>query len=417
MLSMCLRMRSPRSVAARVGCQIPHARPCTRNASSRSAGLVGMPNVGKSTLFNALVRQQLAQASNFPFCTIEPNVALVEVPDERLQRLAVMENSQRCQGWQLEFHDIAGLIAGASKGEGLGNAFLGNIRATNAILQVVRCFDDPGVIHVLDQPDPLRDIAIIENELVLADLQSVEKRQLANKKAKTAEAITQARLLAEVKPILEAGLPARSLLASTSLSPSDLEAWNRLQLLTQKPMLYVCNVSEEDAAIGNDMTRAVADHVTKTAAAGAASSAGTSDGEKAAGLAVVCAKLEAEAGALADADRDEFLQAYGLKSTGLDVIVKAAADLLSLQPFYTVGPTESRAWCIRKGWSAPQAAGVIHSDMQTGFIKAEVMAYEDVIAHKGEAGGRKAGLVRQEGKDYVMKEGDVCFFKFNAAKK
>jgi ribosome-binding ATPase len=416
-----------------------------RHASyERSAGLVGLPSAGKSTLFNALCARTAAEVGNFPFTTITPNIAPVAVPDPRLAELARLEGSQSVKQQQIVFHDIAGLIAGASKGEGLGNAFLGNIRAVSCMLHVVRCYEDPEIIHVLDTPDPARDIGIIDTELILADLQSVEKRLgggQALRKAKTPEAVTTARLLEEVRGVLESGLPARSF--ERNVSTSDLPVWDRLQLLTQKPVLYLCNVGETHAATGNAMTRVVADIAAEQAArdgrggdsssapapaAPAAAAAGSAAGSPAAAAApstptsvasVVCAKLEAEAALLPDADRVEFLSAYGLEGgvSGLDAVIRATATLLRLHTFYTVGPTEARAWTIPLGATAPQAAGVIHGDLESGFIKAELVSYADIVRHGGDAPARKGGAARNEGKEYVMRDGDVAVFKFAPPKK
>jgi ribosome-binding ATPase len=447
---------APARAAGRRG---PAARPY-----SRSAGLVGLPNVGKSTLFNALVRQQLAQASNYPFTTIEPNVALVEVPDARLAALAAAESSAAARRAQVTFHDIAGLIAGASTGAGLGNAFLGNIRAVSVILHVVRCFDDPDTIHVLSTPDPVRDVAVIDNELVLADLQTVEKRLaggLRRAAAKSPDAAVQVRLLEILRPALEAGVAARDVAAEvvgTGSSPADVAAWDALQLLTQKPVLYVCNVAEAHAATGNDMTRALQSELARRAAARAGAAGGApagtpapAGGSKAGGkgkpagapaagaptgpaaaaaaaaaagggppppatAAVVCAKLEAEAAELPDADAAALLREYGVPASALDAVIAASAALLRTSTFYTSGPTESRAWVVPAGSTAPAAAGAIHSDMEAGYIKAEVAPWRDVVAAGGFEAARKAGAIRAEGRDYVVADGDVVVFKFAGGK-
>lgn len=382
---------------------------CVANAT----GVVGVPNIGKSTLFNGLVRSQLAQAANYPFCTVEPNVALVEVPDARLRTLAGVAGSAKQLGWQIEYHDIAGLIKGASKGEGLGNAFLGNIRAVNCILQVVRCFVDPEILHVMDTPDPLRDISVLENELILADLQSIEKRTASKggRAAKTAEAATAAALLERARAALEEGFFAS--VAEAGLSPSEAAVWHKLQLLTQKPMMYVCNVGEGDAAGGNAMTAAVRAHVTTRAAAYAAR-AGVPPppaDELDASHAVVCAKLEAEAAMLPDDDRRDFLAAYGLDASGLDTIMRQSARLLRLHTYYTVGPAEARAWCIPVGATALEAAATIHSDFGKAFIRADITSYADYVACGGEKGAKDAAKVHSEGKDYVMQDGDVAVFR------
>lgn len=385
-----------------------------RRGVANATGVVGVPNIGKSTLFNGLVRSQLAQAANYPFCTVEPNVALVEVPDPRLAALAAVSGSARTVGWQIEYHDIAGLIKGASKGEGLGNAFLGNIRAVNCILQVVRCFVDPEVLHVMDAPDPVRDIAVLETELMLADLQSIEKRTAANRAgraAKTPEAAITAALLERARVALEDGFFAS--VAGEGLTPTEAGVWGKLQLLTQKPMMYVCNVGEGDAATGNAMSTAVRQHVTTRAAAYAAR-AGVPPPPAAAldaSHAVVCAKLEAEAALLPDADRAEFLAAYGVTTSGLDAIMRQSARLLRLHTYYTTGPAESHAWCIPVGATALEAAATIHSDFGKAFIRAEIVPYDDFIACGGEKGAKDAAKVRSEGKDYVMVDGDVAVFR------
>jgi ribosome-binding ATPase YchF (GTP1/OBG family) len=392
---------------------------------AHSSGLVGMPNVGKSTLFNALVRAQIAQASNFPFTTISPQTALVAVPDARLEALATLSGSAKVMPGQLAFTDIAGLIVeGASEGAGLGNAFLGDIRSCNAIIQVVRCFEDSEVIHVCDSPDPTRDIRIIEGELLLADLQSIEKRigkegARSKSKAVAAEADAQARLLAAVRPLLEAGIPARAYAAHV---PShERLAWERLGLISQKPMVFACNVDAEGVH-GNAMTASVQEYVWAQEAEHARTvpPPTTPGGARparsgAAAVTVVCAKLEAELSALGDEERAEYLSEYGLKASGLDALIAESARLLQVQSFYTTGPQEARSWSIPSGATAPEAAGAIHSDMQRGFIKAEVISYDDYVKYGGEAGVRAAGRLRSEGKEYIVAEGDVMVFKFNAA--
>ena len=387
-------------------------------------GLVGLPNVGKSTLFNALVRQQLANASNFPFCTIDPQRATAVVPDPRLAALAAVNQSERVTPHSVEIVDIAGLIAGASKGDGLGNAFLANIRETAAILECVRCFDtadgEDEIIHVLSHPDPCRDIDILENELALADLQSIEKR-LGGKQARTPEAVAVAALLGAARSLLEDGLPAR--LLEATLSPAERLLWPRLQLLTQKPLMYVLNVSEADVQAGgggrNDMTDAVRALVRERALA-LAGRAGVSPAAAAAAraavdasVAIVCAKLESEVAVLSDAERAEFLAVYGLQEPGMDGVLRSLAALLRQQVFYTSGPTETRAWSIGVGCTAVEAAACIHSDIARGFIKAEVTTYDDYVAAGGEEGARKAAKTRAEGKDYVLQDGDVVHFRHN----
>ena len=363
-----------------------------------NCGIVGLPNVGKSTLFNALTATQAAQAANYPFCTIEPNTGNVAVPDTRLDEIAQIANSEKIVHAQLEFVDIAGLVKGASQGEGLGNQFLGNIRETDAIIHVLRCFDDPDVTHVEGSVDPLRDAEVIETELLIADLESVEK-QIANlqKKARGAdkEAVAMMALAERVKAVLEGGKAARTL----ELSDEDeAKAFKQLQLLTAKPILYVCNVSEDDAAEGNAWSA----DVEKMAA------------EQGAQAVVICANIEAEIAQLDTAeDKQEFLETLGLAEAGLDKIIKAGFKLLGLQTYFTAGPKEARAWTIKLGAKAPEAAGVIHTDFEKGFIKAETIAFSDYVSLKGEQGAKDAGKMRQEGKDYLVQDGDVILFRFN----
>jgi GTP-binding protein YchF len=344
------------------------------------------------------------------------------MPDPRLAKLAQLHKSKNVRGQQIEFYDIAGLVKGASQGAGLGNKFLENIRSVSAIAQVVRCFNDPDIIHVHDSPDPIRDIKIIELELILADLQTCERRLAQKVKGLVGAAAgvkglvgaaaeahsSEQRLLKEAKGALEAGLSARSLLLRGAISDTDLVHWERLQLLTQKPLLYVTNVGEIDAKSGNDMTRSVESFVKEKAA----------KNESSAIVCCVSAKIEAELALLESSeDKREMLSAYGLNESGLDLIISSSAKLLGLQTFYTVGPQETRAWKIKVGSTAPQAAGVIHSDFEDGFIKAEVSSYNDVIKHGGDEGARKAGACRQEGKEYVVQDGDVMLFKAGGAKK
>lgn len=390
---------------------------------------MGLPNIGKSTLFNSLVRQQLAAAANFPFCTINPQTATAVVPDARLKALALVNKSESCIPQTLEIVDIAGLIAGASKGDGLGNAFLANVRETSAILEVVRCFTGSGgdgdggeeILHVMSSCDPVRDIGIIEAELALADLQSIEKRLGGGaggkgKMARTPEGAVLAKLLASSRELLEDGLPAR--LLESTLSPSERPLWPRLQLITQKPLMYVCNIGEGDVrAGGNDMTRAVKEHVQERARA-LVGRAGVPPAAAAAALAdcdscvsVVCAKLEAELAVLPDEERLEYLREYGLDQSGMDGLLARLAALLRQQVFYTAGPVETRAWAIPVGTTAQEAAGAIHSDIAKGFIKAEVTGYGDYMAAGGEEAARKAAVTRAEGKDYVMRDGDVVHFR------
>jgi GTP-binding protein YchF len=360
-------------------------------------GIVGMPNVGKSTLFNALTRTAAAQAANFPFCTIEPNVGEVNVPDPRLDRLAEIARSARVIPARITFVDIAGLVRGASKGEGLGNQFLANIRECEAIAHVLRCFEDPDVAHVEGRVAPLADAETVETELMLADLESVEKRLagLARKlKGGDKEAAQQARLLEAAQAALEAGRPARSI----AVAEEDARAWRLLQLLTAKPVLYVCNVEEASAATGNVHSDAVA----RMAAA------------EGAGCVVISAAIEEEIAQLDDTERAEFLEAIGLEEAGLDRLIHEGYRLLGLATYFTAGPKEARAWTIPAGASAPQAAGVIHGDFEKGFIRAETIAYDDYVALGGEQGAKEAGRMRSEGKAYRVQDGDVMHFLFSA---
>lgn len=360
-------------------------------------GIVGLPNVGKSTLFNALTRTAAAQAANFPFCTIEPNVGEVAVPDKRLDKLAEIAGSQRIVPTRMTFVDIAGLVKGASRGEGLGNQFLANIREVDAIAHVLRCFEDPDVTHVEGRVDPIADAEIIETELMIADMESIERR-LANLTRKIRggdkEAIQQERLLKRALEALEAGKPARTV----EISEEDEKAWRMLQLLTAKPVLYVCNVDEASAGTGNEYSRKVAE---KAEAEGAAH-------------VVISAAIEEEIAQLPPEEAGEYLEAVGLEEPGLDRLIRAGYELLGLRTFFTVGPKEARAWTIKAGTLAPQAAGVIHGDFERGFIRAEVIAYEDFIAHGGEAGAREAGKLRIEGKTYEVQDGDVIHFLHSA---
>jgi len=362
-----------------------------------NCGIVGLPNVGKSTLFNALTQTAAAQAANYPFCTIEPNVGRVAVPDGRLEVLAKLGKSAKILPTQLEFVDIAGLVRGASKGEGLGNQFLANIREVDAIAHVLRCFEDPDVTHVEGSIDPVRDAETVETELLLADLDSVEKRvTAAQKKAKGGDKEAKD-VLAVLEPVLaalQAGRPARL----AELDPSLKPALARQQLLSAKPVVYVCNVEEAAAATGNAQSKRVADFAAK-------------EGNVAV---VISAAIEAEVAQLADpAEQKEFLASLGLAETGLARVIRAGYELLHLVTFFTVGPKEARAWTVRKGAKAPEAAGVIHTDFEKGFIRAETIAFDDFVACGGEAGAKEAGKMRLEGKEYVVQDGDVFHFLFN----
>lgn len=360
-------------------------------------GIVGLPNVGKSTLFNALTETQAAQAANYPFCTIEPNVGNVGVPDPRLDKLAAIAGSQKIIPTQLGFVDIAGLVRGASKGEGLGNQFLGNIREVDAIVHVLRCFENDDIQHVDNKVDPISDAETVETELMLSDLESLEKRVPAAQK-KAAQGDKEQKIVASVLgqalDLLREGKPARL------VEPKDDEearVFKQAQLLTAKPVLYVCNVEEESAANGNAFSARVFE---KAKAEGA-------------NAVIVSAAIESELVAMDPEDRLVFLEEMGLSETGLARVIRAGYDLLHLITFFTVGPKEARAWTVHVGAKAPQAAGEIHTDFERGFIRAETIAYDDYVALNGEAGAKEAGKLRQEGKEYVVQDGDVMHFKFN----
>ncbi|MDP5085167.1 MAG: redox-regulated ATPase YchF [Yoonia sp.] len=359
-------------------------------------GIVGLPNVGKSTLFNALTRTAAAQAANFPFCTIEPNVGDVAVPDARLDKLAAIAGSKQIIPTRMTFVDIAGLVKGASKGEGLGNQFLANIRECDAIAHVLRCFEDDDITHVEGRVDPVEDADVIETELMLSDLESIEKRlQNLTRKVRGGDkdAVDQVRLLEMAQAALEQGKPARTV----KIDPEDAKQWRMLQLLTTKPVLYVCNVEEESAGTGNAQSARVAEM---------AAAQGNS-------AVVISARIEEEISQLDREEAEMFLGEMGLEEAGLDRLIRAGYALLHLQTYFTVGPKEARAWTIKEGTSAPQAAGVIHGDFERGFIRAETIAYDDFVSLGGEQPAKEAGKMRAEGKAYIVKDGDVMHFLFN----
>jgi GTP-binding protein YchF len=359
-------------------------------------GIVGLPNVGKSTLFNALTKTAQAQAANYPFCTIEPNTGEVAVPDPRLERLAEIGKSAQIVPARISFVDIAGLVRGASKGEGLGNQFLANIREVEAVIHVLRCFDGTDVTHVEGRVDPVADAETVNTELMLADLASLERRVTTlRKKAQTGdkEAKVEVALMDAAMALLAAGKPARL----TEVPKGEEALFRGLNLLTAKPILYVANVDEASAATGNKHSEAVA----QLAAA------------EGAGFVVISAAIEAEIAQLPDAEQKEFLDTLGLKEPGLDRLIRAGYALLGLITYFTVGPKETRAWTIPQGARAPQAAGVIHTDFEKGFIRAQTIAYDDYVRLEGEQGAKDAGKARDEGKDYVVQDGDVMLFKFN----
>jgi GTP-binding protein YchF len=362
-----------------------------------NCGIVGMPNVGKSTLFNALTATAAAEAQNFPFCTIEPNTGRVGIPDSRLDAIAKIANPKKVVPTQMEFVDIAGLVRGASKGEGLGNQFLANIREVDAVLQVVRCFEDENITHVDGSIDPLRDAETIETELMLADLESLEKRVTPlTKKARgnDKDAMQQLKLVERALELLQDGKPARTL----DIDKDDEKVFKGLQLLTSKPILYVCNVDEESAATGNELTKKVAAMAL----------------EQGAESVVISARIEEEVAQLDNAEeKAEFLETLGLEETGLAQVIRAGYSLLGLITFFTQGPEEVRAWTISEGDKAPQAAGAIHGDFERGFICSETIAYNDFIALGGEGAAKEAGKMRQEGRDYIVSDGDLMLFRFN----
>ncbi len=361
-------------------------------------GIVGLPNVGKSTLFNALTQTAAAQAANYPFCTIEPNVGDVAVPDPRLDTLAAIAGSQEIIPTRITFVDIAGLVRGASKGEGLGNQFLANIREVDAVVHVLRCFEDDDITHVEGKIDPIADAETVETELMLADLDSLEKRLPAlEKKAKGAdkEAKEAIALVTRALGLLRDGKPAR--IALPDLTPEELAPYAQLGLMTAKPVLYVLNVEEGSAATGNGISARAQEMAKKQGAHSV----------------VISAKIEEEIAQMPPGDRKDFLDSLGLEEPGLNRLIRAGYDLLGLLTFFTVGPKEARAWTVTKGSKGPQAAGVIHTDFEKGYIRAETIAFDDYVAGKGEAGAREAGKFRLEGKEYVVQDGDVMHFRFN----
>ncbi|PHS26032.1 MAG: redox-regulated ATPase YchF [Robiginitomaculum sp.] len=359
-------------------------------------GIVGLPNVGKSTLFNALTQTAAAQAANYPFCTIEPNVGEVAVPEPRLGKLAQIAGSKELIPARMNFVDIAGLVEGASKGEGLGNQFLATIREVDAVLYVLRCFDDDDITHVNGKIDPLSDMETVETELMLADMESLEKRVAsAEKKARSGdkEAKIAIALMDLALNELREGRPARA----AKVPADDRRAWKGLQLLTSKPIMFVCNVDEESAGSGNDYSRTVEEFAKIEGAP----------------VVIISAQIEAELALLEAEERTEYLAELNLDEPGLDRLIHAGYALLGLQTYFTVGPKEARAWTIKKGTSGPKAAGVIHGDFEKGFIRAETIAYDDFISCDGEQGAREAGKMRAEGKEYIVQDGDVLHFRFN----
>ena len=361
-------------------------------------GIVGLPNVGKSTLFNALTRTAAAQAANYPFCTIEPNTGEVAVPDPRLKKIAAVAGSKEIIPTRIAFVDLAGLVRGASKGEGLGNQFLANIREVDAIVHVLRCFEDDDITHVEGRIDPVADAETVETELMLADLDSLERRIVQIRKraqGKDKEAMTVLPVMEKALELLQAGKPARVMLKG--IAAEDLRMLQGLNLLTSHPVLYVCNVAEKDAASGNEHTRAVE----KMAEAQGARAV------------VISAAIEAEVAQLPDDEELEFLASMGLEEPGLDKLIRAGYELLDLITYFTAGPKETRAWTVEKGAKAPQAAGVIHTDFERGFIRAQTIAYNDFVTLGGEVAAKEAGKARDEGKEYVVQDGDIMLFKFN----
>ncbi len=361
-------------------------------------GIVGLPNVGKSTLFNALTKTAAAQAANYPFCTIEPNTGEVNVPDTRLNAIAEIAQSKEIIPTRISFVDIAGLVKGASKGEGLGNQFLANIREVDAIIHVLRCFEDDDITHVDGRINPIEDAQTIETELMIADLESLEKRLDQTRKKATAkdkDALTVLPVMEQAVELLQEGKPTRVML--DGIAAEDLKILNGLNLLTSKPVLYVCNVAEGDAADGNDLSAEVA----KLAASEGAQSV------------VISAAIEEEIAQLPEDEQGEFLEMNGLDQSGLDRLIAAGYRLLSLITYFTAGPKETRAWTVSEGSKAPQAAGVIHTDFEKGFIRAQTIAFDDYVSLGGEAKAKEAGKARDEGKEYIVQDGDIMLFKFN----
>ena len=359
-------------------------------------GIVGLPNVGKSTLFNALTQTSNAQAENYPFCTIDPNVGEVAIPDSRLKTLATISDSKSIIPTKMSFVDIAGLVKGASKGEGLGNKFLANIREMDAIAYVIRCFEDPDIVHVNGTINPIQDSEIVETELMLSDLESIESRiPSIEKKAKSGESEAKELLpiITSVHDLLSTGKPARLL----KVSEADKPKFKNLQLLTSKPVLYICNVSEEDATIGNKYSKLVQEIANE---------------EDALSI-IISAKIESEISQLNNEEKNEYLIALGLKESGLEQVIQSGYKLLDLITYFTSGPEESRAWTISKGSNAPRAAREIHTDFEKGFIRAEVVSYKDYVTFQGEKKSKEAGKMRVEGKDYIVQDGDVIYFRFN----
>ncbi|MEX6634210.1 redox-regulated ATPase YchF [Hyphococcus lacteus] len=359
-------------------------------------GIVGLPNVGKSTLFNALTKTAAAQAANYPFCTIEPNVGDVAVPEPRLKQLAEIASSKEILPARMQFVDIAGLVKGASKGEGLGNQFLANIREVDAVAYVLRCFDDDDITHVANKIDPIADFEVVETELMLADLESLDKRRTnLEKKARGGDKDAKETLVLVERALVELneGRPARS----AEIAEDEKKAWAGLQLLTAKPVLFVANVDEEAAADGNAYSKVVADRASVEGAAAV----------------TISAKIESELAQLDDDEQAEYLETLGLDEPGLNRMIRTGFDLLDLQTYFTVGPKEARAWTVKRGATAPQAAGVIHTDFEKGFIRAETISFSDFVTLGGEQPSKEAGKMRLEGKEYIVKDGDVMHFRFN----